>query len=110
MERVFLGNSGTEVAEGAIKIARKNAFKNGRGGKIITVTKAFHGRTMVALAATGKEAMLKGFDPIPGGFIKVPFNDIEAIKNNILQPDFNIKKDCFDLYIYRKLAIIIRGF
>ena len=83
MERVFLGNSGTEVAEGAIKIARKNAFKNERGGKIITVTKAFHGRTMVALAATGKEAMLKGFDPIPEGFIKVPFNDLDAIKKEI---------------------------
>ncbi|XOV94318.1 MAG: aspartate aminotransferase family protein [Bacteroidota bacterium] len=83
LERVFFGNSGAEAAEGAIKIARKYASKNGRGGTIITVKNAFHGRTMVTLAATGKAAMLKGFDPIPQGFIHVPLNDISAIENII---------------------------
>ncbi len=83
MERVFFGNSGAEAAEGAIKIARKYASKNGRGGTIITVKNAFHGRTMATLAATGKPGMLKGFDPIPQGFIHVPLNDIEAIKSVI---------------------------
>ncbi len=83
MERVFFGNSGAEAAEGAIKIARKYASKNGRGGTIITVKNAFHGRTMATLAATGKPGMLKGFDPIPQGFIHVPLNDIEAIKSLI---------------------------
>ncbi|MBV6642327.1 MAG: acetylornithine transaminase [Cyclobacteriaceae bacterium] len=81
MERVFFGNSGAEAAEGAIKIARKYASKNGRGGTIITVKNAFHGRTMATLAATGKPGMLKGFDPIPPGFIHVPLNDLDAIKS-----------------------------
>tara|TARA_Y100001972_G_scaffold129186_1_gene195022 strand:+ start:2313 stop:3500 length:1188 start_codon:yes stop_codon:yes gene_type:complete len=80
LERVFFGNSGAEAAEGAIKIARKYASKNGRGGTIITVKNAFHGRTMATLAATGKPGMLKGFDPIPQGFIHVPLNDLDAIK------------------------------
>ncbi len=80
LDRVFFGNSGAEAAEGAIKIARKYGSKNGRGGTIITVKNAFHGRTMATLAATGKEAMLKGFDPIPTGFIHVPLNDMGAIK------------------------------
>lgn len=80
LERVFFGNSGAEAAEGAIKIARKYASKNGRGGTIITVKNAFHGRTMTTLAATGKAAMLKGFDPIPTGFLHVPLNDMDAIK------------------------------
>ncbi len=80
LERVFFGNSGAEAAEGAIKIARKYASKNGRGGTIITAKNAFHGRTMATLAATGKPAMLKGFDPVPTGFIHVPLNDMDAIK------------------------------
>ena len=80
LQRVFFGNSGAEAAEGAIKIARKFASKNGRGGKIITMHKAFHGRTMTTVAATGKKEMMKGFDPIPSGFDHVPLNDLEALK------------------------------
>lgn len=83
LQRVFFGNSGAEAAEGAIKIARKYAYKNGRGGTIITMKNAFHGRTMATVAATGKKAMMKGFDPIPNGFCNVPFNDISILREKV---------------------------
>lgn len=85
LQRVFLGNSGAEAAEGAIKIARKYASKNGRGGTIIAMKNAFHGRTLATVAATGKEAMMNGFAPIPAGFLHVPFNDLEAIKEMVTE-------------------------
>lgn len=85
LQRVFFGNSGAEAAEGAIKIARKYASKNGRGGTIITMQKAFHGRTLATVAATGKKAMMNGFDPIPTGFCHVPMNDLSLIKEKVNQ-------------------------
>ncbi|MFT4834221.1 MAG: acetylornithine/N-succinyldiaminopimelate aminotransferase [Flavobacteriaceae bacterium] len=85
LERVFFGNSGAEAAEGAIKIARKYASKNGRGGTIIAMKNAFHGRTLATVAATGKEAMMIGFDPIPTGFCHVPFNDMDIIREKVNQ-------------------------
>ena len=83
LERVFFGNSGAEAVEGAIKIARKYASKNGRGGTIISMKNAFHGRTMATIAATGKKAMMNGFDPIPEGFCHIPFNDIHLVKEKV---------------------------
>lgn len=83
LERVFFGNSGAEAAEGAIKIARKYASKNGRGGTILSMKNAFHGRTLATVAATGKEAMMKGFDPIPTGFCHIPFNDMNLVREKI---------------------------
>lgn len=83
LKRVFFGNSGAEAAEGAIKIARKYAHKNGRGGTIMTMKNAFHGRTMATVAATGKKAMMQGFDPIPNGFCNVPFNDMAIIREKV---------------------------
>ncbi|MEM8894259.1 MAG: aspartate aminotransferase family protein [Bacteroidota bacterium] len=80
LKYVFLSNSGAEAVEGAMKVARKYASKNGRGGTIITMKNAFHGRTMSTVAATGKKAMMVGFDPIPTGYKHVPFNDFEALK------------------------------
>lgn len=85
LERVFLGNSGAEALEGAIKIARKYGSKNGRGSQIIAMEGAFHGRTLATVAATGKKAMMVGFDPIPTGFSHVPFNDIEKLKSAITE-------------------------
>ncbi len=85
LERVFLGNSGAEAAEGAIKIARKYGHKNGRGGKILNMKNAFHGRTLATVAATGKKAMMQGFDPIPTGFQHIPFNDFEALKEAVTE-------------------------
>ncbi len=82
MDRVFFTNSGAESVEGALKIARKYAHANGRGGEIISMTGSFHGRTLATIA-TGKKKMQKGFDPIPHGFHQVPLNDIEALGNQI---------------------------
>ncbi|MCF8221965.1 MAG: aspartate aminotransferase family protein [Bacteroidales bacterium] len=80
LDRVFFSNSGAESVEGAIKIARKYAHSIGRGGEIISFKGSFHGRTLATIAATGKKEMQKGFEPIPGGFQNIPFNDIKAVK------------------------------
>lgn len=79
LDRVFLTNSGAESVEGAIKIARKYAHSIGRGGNIISFENSFHGRTLATIA-TGKKQMQKGFEPIPGGFFQVPFNDMGSVK------------------------------
>ncbi len=79
LQRVFFSNSGAESVEGAFKIARKYARSKGRGGGIIAMENSFHGRTLATIA-TGKEKMQKGFGPMPEGFHRVPFNDIEAVK------------------------------
>lgn len=79
LDRVFFANSGAESVEGAIKIARKYAHSVGRGGTIMSFHGSFHGRTLATIA-TGKKQMQKGFDPIPKGFVQVPFNDMEAVK------------------------------
>ncbi|MBN7814897.1 aspartate aminotransferase family protein [Algoriphagus pacificus] len=79
LDRVFLTNSGAESVEGAIKIARRYAHKNGQGGKIISMQNSFHGRTLATIA-TGQEKYQQGFAPIPTGFQQVPFNDIKAVK------------------------------
>lgn len=77
--RVFFCNSGAEAIEGAIKFVRKYGSLTGRY-EIITMEGAFHGRTLAALTATGQEKYLKGFEPLPEGFRKVPFNNFEAVK------------------------------
>ncbi len=79
IERVFFSNSGAESVEGAIKIARKYAHSKGRGGGIISMQSSFHGRTLATIA-TGKPRMQKGFGPMPSGFHRVAFNDLEAIR------------------------------
>ncbi|MEM7548063.1 MAG: aspartate aminotransferase family protein [Bacteroidota bacterium] len=85
LQRIFFGNSGAEAVEGAIKIARKYASKQGRGGTIFTMSNAFHGRTLATVAATGKKSMMNGFSPIPTGFCQVPFNNLEILKEKINQ-------------------------
>ena len=90
MDRAFLCNSGTEANEAALKIARK--YGNDRGIEnpvVITANESFHGRTMAALAATGNDAVKKGFEPMLSGFKHVPYDNIDAIKelssnNNIV--------------------------
>lgn len=79
LERVFFCNSGAEALEGAFKIARKYAHRQGKGGTIYALEGAFHGRTLATIAA-GKPAMQKGFAPIPEGFQTLPFNDISAVE------------------------------
>lgn len=80
-ERVFFCNSGTEANEAAIKLARKFAHRSGRQNRktIVSCEGGFHGRTMGALAATANTAYHEGFDPLPGGFATIPFNDVAAL-------------------------------
>lgn len=84
LDRVFFTNSGAESVEGAIKIARKYAYSKGRGGTIISMDGCFHGRT-IATISTGKASMQTGFGPLPEGFVKVPFNDIQAVHDAIVE-------------------------
>ncbi len=76
--KVFFANSGAEVNEGAIKLARKYGYPTRY--EIITMEKSFHGRTLATLTATGQDKVKKGFAPLPVGFKHVPFNDIGAVK------------------------------
>ena len=80
--KVFFGNSGAEANEGAIKLARKYGHKQGKF-EIITMNKSFHGRTFAMIAATGQDKVKQGFEPLPAGFIHVPFGDIEALRNAV---------------------------
>ena len=86
--KVFFGNSGAEANEGAIKAARKYGHAiSPQKFRIITARSSFHGRTLATLTATGQEKFHKGFEPLPGGFDYVPYNDIEALeaKMNVVQ-------------------------
>jgi acetylornithine/N-succinyldiaminopimelate aminotransferase len=74
--KVFFANSGAEANECAIKLVRKWAGP-GRS-TIVCAQGSFHGRTLGALAATGQPAKWAGFEPLPAGFVHVPFNDIDA--------------------------------
>lgn len=81
--RVFLTNSGAEANEAAIKLARKYAADKGKPPEkrnIITFIGSFHGRTLATVTATAQPKYQAGFEPLPGGFIYVPYNDIEALK------------------------------
>lgn len=82
LDKVFFGNSGAEAVEGALKFARKYAHSKYRGGEIISFTGCFHGRTL-ATVAMGKESQQKGFEPIPTGYKKAEFNNIESVKKLI---------------------------
>ena len=81
MTNVFFGSTGLEANEAAIKLARK--FGHDRGiarPQIVVYDKAFHGRSIATLSATGNEKVQKGFGPLVEGFIRVPLNDIDALK------------------------------
>lgn len=81
MSQVFFANSGAEANEGAIKLARLFGLQQGReNAKIIVMSDAFHGRTLATLSATGNDKVQKGFAPLVTGFVRVPFNDVEAIR------------------------------
>lgn len=71
----FIGNSGTEAVEGALKLAK---IHTGRS-KIIATTNAFHGKTLGALSATGRDVFREPFQPLLQGFNHVPFNDIGTL-------------------------------
>jgi acetylornithine aminotransferase len=81
MDSVFFCNSGCEANEAAIKLAR--LYGHGKGIEnpaIIVMDKAFHGRTLATLSATGNKKVQVGFEPLVPGFVRVPLNDIEAVR------------------------------
>ncbi len=81
MEKVFFGNSGAEANEAAIKLARLHG--NNKGVKVPTIVVmegSFHGRTMATLSATGNPKVHTGFEPLVEGFVRIPYDDIEALK------------------------------
>jgi acetylornithine aminotransferase len=81
MDNVFFGNSGAEANECAIKIARLYGHQRGiTNPQIIVMERAWHGRTLATLAATGSRKAQAGFEPLVTGFIRVPYNDLDAIK------------------------------
>lgn len=81
MTNVFFCSTGLEANEAAIKIARKYGHDRGiENPEIVVYEKAFHGRSIATLSATGNEKVQKGFGPLVPGFVRVPLNDIEALK------------------------------
>ena len=81
MQSAFFCNSGAEAVEASIKIARKYGNdKKINNPKIIVMENSFHGRTMAALSATGGEKAHAGFYPLLDGLLRVPYNDVDAIK------------------------------
>jgi len=81
MDKVFFSNSGAEANEAAIKLARKYGHdKDIQTPTIIVMEQSFHGRTMATLTATGNRKAQAGFEPLLGGFVRVPFNDTAAIE------------------------------
>ena len=81
MDKVFFCNSGCEANEAAIKIAR--LYAKGKGVEnpaIVVMEKAFHGRTLATLSATGSRKVHAGFEPLVSGFVRVPYDDLEAVR------------------------------
>src|SRR3954463_7333880 len=81
LDEVFFCNSGLEANECAIKIARKYGHEKGIAEPaIVVMEKAFHGRSLAPLRATGSRKVQAGFEPLVSGFVRVPLNDIEAVR------------------------------
>ncbi len=81
MDNVFFCNSGCEANEAAIKLARLFGHKKDvESPAIVVMDKAFHGRTMATLSATGSRKVQAGFEPLVGGFVRVPFDDLDAVR------------------------------
>ena len=89
-ERVFLCNSGTEANEAAIKLVRKHAALQGRAPDkrvIVTARGSFHGRTLAAVTATAQPKYQEGYEPLPGGFRYVDFNDLAQLEAAMVHGD-----------------------
>ena len=82
--KVFFANSGAEMVESAIKLARRwghaHPSSHGPRTEIIVMERSFHGRTIGALSATGQPKYHEGFEPLLPGFVCVPFHDLEAVR------------------------------
>ena len=81
MQEIFFCNSGCEANEAAIKLARFYGHQREIDSPaIIVMEKAFHGRTLATLSATGNRKTQAGFEPLVSGFVRVPYNDLEAVR------------------------------
>jgi len=81
MDNVFFCNSGCEANEASIKLARLYGHNKGiENPEIIVMERSFHGRTMATLSATGNRKAQAGFEPLVSGFVRVPYDDLEAVK------------------------------
>ena len=81
LTNVFFCSTGLEANEAALKLARKFGHDKGiEKPEIVVYEKAFHGRSIATLSATGNEKVQKGFGPLVEGFVRVPLNDVEALK------------------------------
>ena len=81
MQEVFFSNSGAEANEAAIKLARFYGHKKGIDTPtVIVMEKSFHGRTLATLSATGNYKVQVGFEPLVSGFVRVPYNDLDAVR------------------------------
>ena len=119
MEQVFFCNSGAEANEAAIKIARKYGHQKGLDKPVIIVMdSSFHGRTMATLTATGNAKVHAGFEPLVPGFVRVPYNDIDALRmaishwpvqgeGGIKIPDADYLAEVRDLCTQRKLLMML---
>lgn len=88
MERVFFCNSGAEANEAAIKLARLYGRSKGIGLPTIVVMEGgFHGRTMATLSATANSKVQAGFEPLLQGFIRIPYNNVDALETLTDNPD-----------------------
>lgn len=84
MDKVFFGNSGAEANEAAIKIARKTGYSRGiQNPEILVMESSFHGRTLATLSATGNPKVQEGFGPLVQGFVRAPYDNIDAVKQAI---------------------------
>jgi acetylornithine aminotransferase len=80
METVFFGNSGAEANEAALKLARLHGHRRQVAlPQVLVMDNGFHGRTLATLSATGNPAGQRGFEPLMPGFVRVPYDDIEAV-------------------------------
>lgn len=81
MQRAFFCNSGGEANEAALKLARLHAnARRVAQPQVLVMENSFHGRTLATLAATGNSAVQRGFEPLMPGFLRVPYDDIEAVR------------------------------
>jgi len=86
LTNVFFCNSGLEANEAALKIARKYGHDRGNTSpEVIVFEKAFHGRSIATLSATGNPKVQAGFGPLVPGFVRVPLNDIEALRKAVAE-------------------------
>jgi acetylornithine aminotransferase len=81
LDEVFFCNSGLEATEASIKVARKYGHDKGIAEPaIIVLEKAFHGRSLATLSATGSRKVQAGFEPLVQGFVRVPLNDLDSVR------------------------------